>query len=231
MSTARKITPECQPVFPCWLWIESSIADDAWERCEVAPDYVRYATHWHPDQATAPEPVNEPIWCAACGRWGNHGSGTCPTIWHPTPPKPEATATDWAEQAIAEASESLFNLSLPAKDDCQTTIGFWKANERRRAECAFKVFLRHHAAQIAQMEHPDSIDLRAWQEAFGTSQLTHALARVESAERKAAQLVRDSGAELALETARENDLPYRHLRAIDVAIQKLRAITGEGENK
>lgn len=35
-------------------------------------------------------------------------------------------------------------------------------------------------------DHPDTIALRAWQEAFGTSQLTHAIARLEAAERKPA---------------------------------------------
>ena len=41
----------------------------------------------------------------------------------------------------------------------------------------------------------------------------------------AAKMVRESGVEDALETARETDLPLKHLRIVDAALAKLRAIT------
>jgi hypothetical protein len=55
MSTPQRITPECQPVFPCWLWDSQA---SKW--FYVTHAGFRGMTHWHPDQPTAPEPVKEP---------------------------------------------------------------------------------------------------------------------------------------------------------------------------
>lgn len=43
----------------------------------------------------------------------------------------------------------------------------------------------------AKEEHPDSIVLRAWQNIFGTSQLSHAQARLEATKDSVARLTRD----------------------------------------
>lgn len=58
---ARLITPEDQPVFPCWLWRSP---DEQWHRI-ISPAASCFSlwgnlgphngfTHWHPDQPTAP---------------------------------------------------------------------------------------------------------------------------------------------------------------------------------
>lgn len=60
MSTAHRITPECQPVFPCWLWHEGTWR---WIRHVAFPhhDLLHNAyTHWHPDQPEAPTTVPTP---------------------------------------------------------------------------------------------------------------------------------------------------------------------------
>lgn len=41
------------------------------DRYTIAPD-GKVESEWH----------KSPVWCAACGKWGDHGSGTCPTIPH-----------------------------------------------------------------------------------------------------------------------------------------------------
>lgn len=57
----HKITPECQPVFPCWLWNVDQCSKDGpfWFKCKSSGGfYMTYAhystTHWHPDQPSAP---------------------------------------------------------------------------------------------------------------------------------------------------------------------------------
>ncbi len=70
MSTARKITPECQPQKPCWLWGQLSqiypVPVPHWRHSSEVNDSSKHftssefvPTHWHPDQPTAPEPVKE----------------------------------------------------------------------------------------------------------------------------------------------------------------------------
>lgn len=74
------ITPQCQPVFPCWLWKNDGHwyhYDRPW--CSLNAVF----THWSPDAPTAPSegPDNKgPHWCAMCGKWGDHSSGTCPEL-------------------------------------------------------------------------------------------------------------------------------------------------------
>lgn len=57
MSTIHRITPDSQPVFPCWLWyLIISGEPMKWARHEREPAYpaMRFCTHWHPDQPDAP---------------------------------------------------------------------------------------------------------------------------------------------------------------------------------
>lgn len=59
--TARRITPDDPPQFPCWLWIDGEAFRNGgfWLRYEhTRPVAVNY-TYWHPDQPTAPAPVSE----------------------------------------------------------------------------------------------------------------------------------------------------------------------------
>ena len=57
-SQVRRITPESQPVFPCWLWLP--IAKHHWFRLSggLALDISKVGfTHWHPDQPHAPTDI------------------------------------------------------------------------------------------------------------------------------------------------------------------------------
>ncbi len=136
--------------------------------------------------------------------------------------------TTTEEIAKEAASELVYRIQEPDA---------WKRFDPMQREELTTIILTAARRIAAGMEHPDSIALRAWQEAFGTSQLTHALARVESAERKAAQMVRDSGAELALASS-ASDLEYwvgegrvpkdsaeNIAHAMRKALAKLKAIT------
>lgn len=55
----NRITPECQPVFPCWLWCKivrpyNQIAY-GWELHYKDPGCITdHFTHWHPGQPEAP---------------------------------------------------------------------------------------------------------------------------------------------------------------------------------
>ncbi len=57
-DAVRAITPESQPVFPCWLWVAYrplSGGVPSWEYLSMAPDMAAWnVTHWHPDQPTPP---------------------------------------------------------------------------------------------------------------------------------------------------------------------------------
>jgi hypothetical protein len=57
-AAMRAITPESQPVFPCWLYVRYrplSGGVPSWEYAPSAPDMTAWnVTHWHPDQRTAP---------------------------------------------------------------------------------------------------------------------------------------------------------------------------------
>lgn len=58
MTTPRKITPEDQPIFPCWLW--GSVGNH-WRRFErwrvnYTPQQGLW-THWLPDQPDAPTEI------------------------------------------------------------------------------------------------------------------------------------------------------------------------------
>lgn len=54
----KRITPDCQPVFPCWVWHSGNhLMRPEWthssqlvQSLAVSP----YTTHWHPDQSIAP---------------------------------------------------------------------------------------------------------------------------------------------------------------------------------
>jgi len=77
--------------FPCWLWSKNA---RKWFRCYAGVIYANTGgrelyTHWHPDQPTAPESVEEGITTERDVR--------CHVA---TPPAP-----DWAEQAAKEARE------------------------------------------------------------------------------------------------------------------------------
>ena len=50
---AHRITADCQPVFPCWVWYDKT----SWSRrtCFFAGEDVSSITHWHPDAARAQE--------------------------------------------------------------------------------------------------------------------------------------------------------------------------------
>jgi hypothetical protein len=56
--SARLITPECQPVFPCWLYFRGTSIPSGWVRHGSAsgPGWLARNgyTHWHPDQPEAP---------------------------------------------------------------------------------------------------------------------------------------------------------------------------------
>ena len=92
---------EREPVFPCWLWeLRGDLpAGGWWDRLVVPPNFEqgRRFTHWLPDRPVAPtarpeQPAAvEPVWCAMCGNWGDHGSGTCPEL-HPQPEAPDVAA-------------------------------------------------------------------------------------------------------------------------------------------
>lgn len=62
MTLIKQITPECQPVFPCWLW---SRIESSWKRFSYEPMFKRspaygdYYTHFAPDQPTPPTEVPE----------------------------------------------------------------------------------------------------------------------------------------------------------------------------
>jgi hypothetical protein len=53
---ARAITPESQPVFPCWLWRPNCSEGPYWFRAIFKPNWARNGvfSHWHPDQPTPP---------------------------------------------------------------------------------------------------------------------------------------------------------------------------------
>jgi hypothetical protein len=73
MSTPQRITPECQPVFPCWMWDNSFTK---WWRRDAFPDAAPHGvyTHWHPDSPTAPEPVKPSAY--AWENWTDKGTAT-----------------------------------------------------------------------------------------------------------------------------------------------------------
>jgi DNA repair ATPase RecN len=65
------------------------------------------------------------LWCAACGKWGNHTSGSCPTI---TQPEPEPSELESLRKRVAELQEKRVALAaqvkdLKAREDRQT--GSW----------------------------------------------------------------------------------------------------------
>lgn len=65
MSKIQKITPDCQPVFPCWLWSRTALGmptmySNGWYRALTWSRYTIRSleqscwTHFHPDQTEAP---------------------------------------------------------------------------------------------------------------------------------------------------------------------------------
>lgn len=58
---ARLITPEDQPVFPCWLWHRGNhLMPAQWQHSSQLIQSLAispYTTHWHPDSLVAPEPL------------------------------------------------------------------------------------------------------------------------------------------------------------------------------
>lgn len=68
-SKVQRITPSCQPVFPCWLWNPNVTPFSkqliGWERWKVnnPGDYyfLKERTHFHPDQPSAPTEVPDAL--------------------------------------------------------------------------------------------------------------------------------------------------------------------------
>lgn len=57
---ARRITPDCQPTYPCWLW--NNVHNEwhhatlgMWTNCDPRKSYT--FTHWHPEQPEPPAPL------------------------------------------------------------------------------------------------------------------------------------------------------------------------------
>lgn len=52
-------------------------------------DYICPACYFKVSTTEVPDPelkraaMSEKQWCPACGKWGDHGSGSCPEITHP----------------------------------------------------------------------------------------------------------------------------------------------------
>lgn len=77
----HRITPDCQPVFPCWLW---DAREQEWGRASFGPCDIYLGemssdyTHWHPDQPTAPtQRPDDEFLCDKCGIGYYLPSGRC----------------------------------------------------------------------------------------------------------------------------------------------------------
>lgn len=72
-----------------FLWLETSrMRALGWRPLVSVPEAIRKTVGWLKANEWVFEkhggkPLQRPeIWCAACGKWGKHGSATCPTIAH-----------------------------------------------------------------------------------------------------------------------------------------------------
>lgn len=72
-------------------------------------------------------------------------------------------------------------------DGVRGVLGTEHAGKVTAREARIAAAIAEAFAPSSTGEHPDSIALQAWQSAFGTTQLTHAKARLEVAEAKCAQ--------------------------------------------
>jgi hypothetical protein len=72
----------------------------------------RHTAAPRPQIGTLPALPAPRLWCAACGKWGDHGSGSCPTISHaatlPAPrPQHGAAGTPWQRLGALQVSPLL----------------------------------------------------------------------------------------------------------------------------
>lgn len=118
-NTARPITAENSPQFPCWLWHAGNhLISAQWQHSsQLIQSYAisPYTTHWHPDQPTAPTCVPGAESVASDAKWNNtcvrqtptglelNGKLIKATDFNPTDHKKTATdVPDWTMRAASE---------------------------------------------------------------------------------------------------------------------------------
>lgn len=108
MSTIHKITPENQPVFPCWLWDTACLH---WTRRINVNQYFTQLdlhnerlTHWHPDQPTAPTKVPEPLTIAEAANTPEKTERLV-GLFHGVSPTPPEGATPETDRVLEPAAD------------------------------------------------------------------------------------------------------------------------------
>lgn len=181
-SKIYKITPDCQPVFPCWLRNDGSLTvsgKPAWIRFyeSAHPTTLEHCTHWHPHQPEAP--TERPDEVPARGRTGGllaemteyynqqedavasqaasdctePDRAKCPRMCQDFCNEKETRATtDWAREA---AEEIVYPFNCDLENACyQDCLEAW-AEERKRVVA---VIARHHDAH-AKLEREETVSL------------------------------------------------------------------------
>lgn len=177
MTTPRKITPEDQPVFPCWVWTKPQGKVAFWQKvyAERLFDPNRFgsracdSTHWLPDQPTAPDCIPAP---AAPNTGPNHRmEGATPRtdarkftilsdLQSGTREVVDAEVSEQLERELAEANEYLGSRVLVGfGDGCFAAVDSW-AKKRIEATQTELAALR---ARLLELEE-DKADLD-WLEA------------------------------------------------------------------
>lgn len=153
--TARRITPEDPPQFPCWLW---NAKDNQWRNCRSNfPDYMTSQliaigfTHWHAHRPTPPAPVSEAQTIAEAANTPDKDKQAVAASTTVPAPDSATPRTNAADTPLAnQAAKAIGYLAASWKEGKIDAVQF-----ARRADAFFDVFRdveRELAAARQEME-------------------------------------------------------------------------------